>query len=308
MVGYVSKDEGKSHHRTHAKNVTRAEISSSLAEYRTLQRAVVTEHRTELGKKNFYGLLRRYKLENFGGIEPSILLLTTWYIQAGLAMPAPSWVVPTGGYGMCPERSQAFVVAMMTPELFTRAHCYVLFWSGGQGGRATTSMELWDAMDCEFAGMTHEQAKQCSHNRLQVAGQLDHARAKTALDKAAASVASGAVPRLSQDSSDSEGESGHDAEQRRRPARRSLDEMVRSENDMTEESSDLPLIVHPKCTDQGCTRAGTYGMVQCDLCQGDIHRSCGIFADEDDSESVGFQGQRCRTCAQTRNGKGKSNA
>ena len=135
---------------------------------------------------------------------------------------------------------------MMTPELFTRAHCYVLFWSGGQGGRSTTSMELWDAMDCEFAGMTHEQAKQCFHNRLQVAGQLDHARAKTALDKAAASVASGAVPRLSQDSSDSEGESGRDAEQRRRPARRSLDEMVRSENDVTEESSNLPLIVHPK--------------------------------------------------------------
>lgn len=51
MVGYVSKDEGKSHHRTHAENVTRAEISSSLAEYRTLQRAVVTEHRTGAGQE-----------------------------------------------------------------------------------------------------------------------------------------------------------------------------------------------------------------------------------------------------------------
>lgn len=164
----------------------------------------------------------------------------------------------------------------MTPDLFTRKHYYTLFWSGGQGARTSTSMPLWDAMDSEFAGMTHEQAKQCSHKRLMVQGEMDHARAKEALEKASGSIESGAVPRLFQDSSDSDSNSADADEPQGRSsgARPSLNNLVRSGNDLTEEeSSDLPLIVHPRCCEEECTKAGTYGMVQCNRCHGDLHRS-----------------------------------
>lgn len=307
MVGYVSKDEGKSHFRTHAKNVSRPDINEALAEYRALQRAVVTEYRTEVGKKNIFALLRRYKVENFQGVEVSVLQLMTWYIQAGLGMPSPTWVTPSGGWPMCPMRADAYMLALMTPELFTRKHCYSLFFSGGQGARSTLSFEKWDIMDREFAGMTHDQAKECSHKRMLLEGRLDQARAKAALEKVAAKLSTGAVPRLCQDSSDSEGEQAE--EQSSRPdetARRSINDLVRSDNDLSEESEHLPVVVHPKCVGMGCTRAGTYGMVSCSMCEGALHRSCGVMANEDGSGDVGYQGMRCKACAQPRNGKGKS--
>lgn len=306
MVGYVSKDEGKSHFQTHSKNVTRAEIISALAEYRTLQRAVVTEYRTEMGKKNFYGLARRYKQEHLAGLEVSIVQLVTWLIQDGAGVPGHTWICPSGAWPMCPARSQAFTVALMTPALFTRAHCYTLFFSGGQGARVSSSYALWDSMDREYEVMTPAEAKQCSHNRMLLEGRMDQARERAALEKATnLSSLAGFVPRLSKDSS-SESEEEETSCTTRRPSRPSLNDMVRTENDLCEASSDLPLMVHPKCVEHGCRRAGTHGMVQCSLCEGDLHRSCGVMANSEDGGAVGFQGRRCTTCAKSKNGKGKS--
>ncbi|CAB1101784.1 unnamed protein product [Ectocarpus sp. CCAP 1310/34] len=172
--GQTFNRRGQVHFRTHAKNVSRPDINETLAEYRVLQRAV--------------------------GVEVSILQLMTWYIQPGLGMPSPTCVTPSGGWPMCPMRADAYMIALMTPELFPRKHCYSLFFSGGAG---------------EFEGMTHDQAKECSHKRMLLEGRLDQARAKAALEKVAARLSTGAVPGLCQDSSDSEGEQA--VEQSRRP-------------------------------------------------------------------------------------------
>lgn len=61
MVGYCSKDEGRAHYQSCKKGVSRAEVNVALAEYRKIQRACVSEDRVELGKKNFWGLLRRFR-------------------------------------------------------------------------------------------------------------------------------------------------------------------------------------------------------------------------------------------------------
>lgn len=94
MVGYCSKDEGRSHFRTTAKGVSRAEINLALAEYRALQRATVSETRTEVGKKNFFGVLQRFRKEHLRGISVSPVQLVAWYVQDGEGIPSHTWICP----------------------------------------------------------------------------------------------------------------------------------------------------------------------------------------------------------------------
>ncbi|CAN0344727.1 unnamed protein product [Ectocarpus sp. 12 AP-2014] len=71
MVGYCSKDEGRSHYKTKRKGVTRTEANVALAEYRVRQRRVLTDNRTDLGKKNFWPAVLRFKQENVRALAVS---------------------------------------------------------------------------------------------------------------------------------------------------------------------------------------------------------------------------------------------
>ena len=61
MVGYVCKDSGKSHYKTFRKNISKAEANIALTGYRVRQRQLVKDNRVELGKKNFWCILMRFK-------------------------------------------------------------------------------------------------------------------------------------------------------------------------------------------------------------------------------------------------------
>ncbi|CBN76711.1 hypothetical protein Esi_0000_0510 [Ectocarpus siliculosus] len=137
MVGDCSKDEGRSHFKTVTKGVSRTEVNIALTEYRTLQRSVVSELRTEIGKKNFWGVLRRFKQEHLRGISVSPVQLISWYINDGEGMPSHTWICPTSAFAMEAARADAYFTALMSPSLFTRKDAYLLFFSGGQGGRVS---------------------------------------------------------------------------------------------------------------------------------------------------------------------------
>ena len=92
MVGYCSKDIGRSHFRTASKNVSRTEINVALAEYRKLQRQVVKDVRLELGKKNFWIALHRFRQEFLRPLTPSPVTTVTWMIQDGEYLPSYSWI------------------------------------------------------------------------------------------------------------------------------------------------------------------------------------------------------------------------
>lgn len=73
-------------------------------------------------------------------------------------------------------RAEAYYVAATSPRCFSRTHAYTLFFSGGQGGRISASYPPWDHQDREFEDMSSDQAKVCSHDRLELEGAMDSAR------------------------------------------------------------------------------------------------------------------------------------
>ncbi|CAM9795679.1 unnamed protein product [Ectocarpus sp. 13 AM-2016] len=148
MLGYCSKDQGRPH----------------------------SEDRVELGKKNSWDLLRRFKQEHLRGISVSPLQMVTWIIQDQQAVPSSTWICLSSAFPMDAARADAFAIALFCPSLFIRKHAYLMFFAGGQGGRITTSHEDWDMQDREFADMTVDQAKFCSHDRLELEGAMDTAR------------------------------------------------------------------------------------------------------------------------------------
>ncbi|CAM9423415.1 unnamed protein product, partial [Ectocarpus sp. 13 AM-2016] len=135
MVGYCSKDEGRSRFKTAMKGISRSEVNVALSEYRAMQRAVVSDNRTEMGKKNFWGMLNRFRKEHLRGISVSPVLLTARYIQDGEGVPSQTWICPSSAFPMDAARAEAFWIAMTCPSLFTRKHAHLLFFSGGPGGR-----------------------------------------------------------------------------------------------------------------------------------------------------------------------------
>lgn len=176
IVGYCFKDEGRSHSRTSANGVSRVEINVTLSEYRALQRAVVSEHRTEVRKKNFWEILRRFRREHLRGISVYPVQVMTWYIQDGEGMPSHTRICPTSSYPVEAARAEAYYTAPTAPSLFTREHAYLLFFSGGLGGRVSSSFEMWDYQDREFSNLSVDQAKVCSHDRLELEGTMDITR------------------------------------------------------------------------------------------------------------------------------------
>eukprot|EP00752_Nemacystus_decipiens_P009647 g8618.t1 len=286
MVGYVSKDEGRSHFKTVTKGVSRTEVNIALAEYRTLKRSVVSELRTDVGKKNFWGILRRFKQEHLRGISVSPLQLAVWLINDCGCMPSHTWICPTSAYPMEAARCDAYFTALMSPSLFTRKDGYLLFFSGGQGGRVSSSYEKWDYQDREFSDMTVDQAKVCSHDRLELEGAMDIARERIMRDIAESHAAPAGVLNFPVDAdSDDDSVQPDDNAVPRPRAVRQWDRIGRTAADTSPESEDLPLIVSPKCVEPGCVRDGNIAMVSCSLCDGDLHRSCGVRGGEEDADS-----------------------
>ncbi|CAN0385272.1 unnamed protein product [Pylaiella littoralis] len=216
---------------------------------------------------------------------------------------------------MDPARAEAYFTALMTPQLFTRAHAYVLFFSGGQGGRVSSSYELWDSMDRAFEDFTIDEAKVCSHDRIRVEGELDAARLRLARNIASQRCEAAGVLRfpVSQDSDiDEPGAPDEVLEDNSfewsgfptppcmpSPSnlvlRDRLASLVRTSTDTSAASESLPLLVHPTCVEPGCERTGNLGMVKCSMCDGDLHRSCGSQLDDDDEDAL--PDRRCSSCA-----------
>lgn len=313
MVGYCSKDEGRSHFKTAMKGISRSEVNVALSEYRAMQRAVVSDNRTEMGKKNFWGMLNRFRKEHLRGISVSPVLLTAWYIQDGEGVPSQTWICPSSAFPMDASRAEAFWIAMTCPSLFTRKHAYLLFFSGGPGGRISSSFDLWDQQDLEFADLSVDQAKACSHNRLTLEGEMDKAREKIVRDLAAARGAPSCavdfpVTRESDDESSSDGSASEPGPSTPQPTALRQRCLGRTSADLSPASEDLGLIVCPKCIAPGCARAGNMGMVACDSCEGDIHRACAVFGGDDDEHGgqYQFEGKRCSRCAKQKKGKTKA--
>lgn len=318
MVGYCSKDEGRSHFKTATKGVSRTEVNVALAEYRKMQRANVSENRVEIGKKNFWGAMKRYWVEHLRGLSISPVQLATWFFQDGEGVPSHSWVCPTSAFPMDAARAEAFSIVLYTPALFTRVHAYVLFFSGGQSGRMTTSYEPWDIQDRAFCDMSVDQAKVCSHDRLELEGAMDTARQRMAREVNAFRQAPSCIfrHRLEPDSDSDIDVDVSDSPPPPRPnAGRSFASLGRTAGDSSSASEDLPVIVNPKCGEIACARAGNLGMVSCTLCECALHRSCGIVGGDQTGDLIpagtviDFQGRRCSACAVScRKGKRRASA
>ncbi|CAM9336505.1 unnamed protein product, partial [Ectocarpus sp. 8 AP-2014] len=169
-------------------------------------------------------------------------------------------------------RADAFSIALFCPSLFIRKHAFLLFFSGRQGGRITTSHEDWDMQDREVADMTVDQAKVCSHDHLELEGAMDAARERAVREVANARRSLPGVANFDVGpDSDSSAESDVDARARPHPpSRRVWAGLGRTSNDLSEANESLPAIVSPKCVQPGCTKAGNIGMVSCGLCDGDL--------------------------------------
>lgn len=118
--------------------------------------------------------------EHIRALAASPVVILTWTIQAGDFLPSHSWICPTSASSMEAARADACSIALLNPTLFTRTHAYVLLFSGGQDGRVSSSFALWDSMDRAWEDLLADQAKRCSHDRLEVEGELDHARVRHA--------------------------------------------------------------------------------------------------------------------------------
>eukprot|EP00752_Nemacystus_decipiens_P017561 g15736.t2 len=273
-AGLKANDSGRGHFKTFRKNVTKTEANTALVGYRLLQRQAVKDNRVELGK-NFWPILMRFKEENVKALAVSPLMIAQWLING-------------------------------------EKHCYLLFFSGGYNGRTTTSFQLWDYMDREFEDMSADEAKVCSHNRLQLQGAMDLTRESVARELAVYrnSETDGAVRYEVDGDSDVEEPPIPDPNRGRgcpEPsalrARDSLSRLVRTSTDYSSSSEGLPLIVHPQCIHAGCTRDGTFGMVKCDSCHGALHRSCGTLVDEENDEC---KARVCSACSSSAKGKGRA--
>ncbi|CAN0315072.1 unnamed protein product [Ectocarpus sp. 6 AP-2014] len=106
MVGYCSKDEGRSHFKTVTKGVSGTEVNIARAEYRTLQQSVVSELRSQQ--------------EHLRGISVSPVQLISWDINDGEGMPSHTWICPTSAFAMEAARADAYFTALISPSLFTR--------------------------------------------------------------------------------------------------------------------------------------------------------------------------------------------
>lgn len=186
-----------------------------------------------------------FRQEHFRGISVSPLQLAAWIIQDQQAAPASTWICPTSAYPMDPTRADAFSIALFSPSLFTREHAYLLFFSGGEGRRVSTSFEPWERQDRMFSEMTVDQAKVCSHDRLHLEGAMEEARARIARDLANSGGPSSPATALNvgQDSSDESGDDLH-TPPTTPPARINWSRLGRTANDTSSASESLPLIVY----------------------------------------------------------------
>ena len=276
MVGYCSKDIGRSHFRTASKNVSRTEINVALAEYRKLQRQVVKDVRLELGKKNFWICLHRFRQEFLRPLTPSPVTTVTWMIQDGEYLPSYSWICPTSALPMDALRAEAYYVALVCPSLFRREHAYSLFFSGGPGGRVSESFELWDNQDAEWIELTCDQAKVHAGRRAEVEDSIDSVAELRNRRRASAAVAHRRMPGVPQYLVGPDSDSDEEPPPPLRPS--ALVPTFRRGLGSHADGSDLlPALAHPSCAESGCDKGGTVTMVPCNgTCGGLLHPNCGL--------------------------------
>ncbi|CAM9298066.1 unnamed protein product [Sphacelaria rigidula] len=299
-VGYCSKDVGRGHFRTATMNVSRTEINVALAEYRKLQHQVVKDVRLELGKKNFWCCVRRFREEFLRPLTPSPVAILTWMVQDGEYLPSSSWICPTSAHPMEALRAEAYFVALVCPSLFRREHAYTLFFSGGSGGRVNESFALWDHQDAEWIELTCDQAKVHAGRRAEVADAVDAVRDLRNRRRASAAVADLRMPGVPNFpvGPDSDSDDGVQPACRPSAPTPTFRNAPGAPDDGTE---DLPLLVHSSCSEPRCVTGGCIGMVPCaGSCDGLLHPTCGLSASTDDSRRT------CSLCAGVTLGKRRS--
>ncbi|CAM9659805.1 unnamed protein product, partial [Ectocarpus sp. 12 AP-2014] len=181
-------------------------------------------------------------------------------------------------------RADAYFTALMSPTLFNRQDGYLLFFSGGQGGRVSSSFQKWGHQDLEFNEMSVDQAKVCSHHRLELEGAMDMARERDVRELAESRCAPSDVTNfpLHPDSSDEDSVNiGHNTPPPP-TARRQWGTIGRTAADTSTASADMPLIVPSQCVEPGCSMSGQLAMMSCNLCDGALHRGCGVRGGDDE--------------------------
>ena len=251
---------------------------------------------------NFLSTLLRFKMECVRALAVSPVTVAAWLIQDGEYIPGHTWICPTSAYAMKAVRAEAFYVAATCPIFLTRKHAYVRFFSGGQGGRISFSFEARDHQDREFETMSSDEAKVCSHDRLELEGAMDTARENAVRDIASSRCDAPDVLRFPV-AADSDNEDGGPASSPTpRPlsalVRERLRCLVRTSDNNSAGAEELPLVDFPQYIEAGCSAWGNVGMVSCADCEGFLHRTCGT-TDEDNATEV----RRRSACASK--GKGK---
>ncbi|CBN75584.1 expressed unknown protein [Ectocarpus siliculosus] len=161
------------------------------------------------------------------------------------------------------------------------------------------------------ASISPSRAKACSHSRLTLEGEMDAAREKIVRDLAAARGApSGVVNFPVGPDSDNEDDAGHrnssdNTRSTPRPTALRHGDLGRAEADTSAASANLPVIYCPACIEPECNMSGNMSMVSCNICNGNIHRFCGVLGGtrNDDGETNDFEGTRCSPCAAANKGK-----
>ena len=157
-------------------------------------------------------------------------------------------------------------------------------------------------MDREFEDFAVDEAKVCSHNRLQLEGAMDLSREVSARDIAAFPTEPEGVlcyP-VNADSDEADGSESDDASPTPSALRVRWEHLGRTASDHSAASQHLPIIYNPKCVEEGCNKDANVGMVVCSICDGHLHRGCGTLLDDNDEECTE---RRCSACASR--GKGK---
>lgn len=254
--------------------------------------------------------------ENIRALMVSPVLAAQWLINDGEYLPSYSWVCPTGASGMVAEAADAYWCCLHTPARVSRKQAYCIFFSGGYGGRTTSSYQLWDHMDMEFDDLTVAEAKVCSHNRLSRQNAMDDARMATARGLAEYAVRPEGVLGYAVDADSDDGSdlpappananSANGAEELTPSAvrlRQRLNSLVRTATDTSPAHEDRPLLVPERCVDDSCTKQGHLNMRKCAICAGALHNLCGRALDPDDDDGCE---RCCSSCANSNKGKRKA--
>lgn len=125
--------------------------------------------RLDLGKKNVWSCVLRFREELLRPLTPSPVAILTSMIQDWEYLPSSSWIYPTSAHPMEALRAEAYFVALVCPTLFRCEHAFTRFFSSGSGDRRS----FWDHQDAEWIELTCDQDKVHAGRRAEVADAVD---------------------------------------------------------------------------------------------------------------------------------------